>query len=233
METRLTHLGPPPGMLAIIFMLLFCTGLSFVVSFSPAHYPSPWESAETITTYFRNQSNYVLMCTFFQFGSLMPFGIYVATMVSRLRFLGVTAAGPYIALFGGLLTVSNMAMCTLLGWVMAYPDVAQETAVIRALYYAAFATGGVGYSVPLGIFIAGVSISAGFTKLLPRWLVITGIIIAICGELSWLGLVYPPLLYLIPLTRFPGFIWLILAGFMLPKSIEQKRMARKHQPSVN
>jgi hypothetical protein len=32
----------------------------------------------------------------------------------------------------------------------------------------------------------------------------------------WLGLIFPKLLYRIPLTRFPGFIWLIAAEFLLP-----------------
>jgi hypothetical protein len=69
--------------------------------------------------------------------------------------------------------------------------------------------------VPLGIFFAGVSVTAGFTKLLPKWLVVFGILLAVCGELSWLSMVFPKLIFLIPLTRFPGFIWLIIAGFIL------------------
>jgi hypothetical protein len=39
------------------------------------------------------------------------------------------------------------------------------------------------------------------------------------GELSALNLVIPQVLFLIPLTRFPGFIWLIAAGFILPASL--------------
>lgn len=223
METlKQNHMGPPLWMLAIIFMALFITGLFFVTSFSPTHYPGPWESTETIATYFRTQYSDVLVCAFFQFGSLIPLGLYVMTMVSRLRFLGVRSAGPYIALFGGLMTVFDTAISTFLGWVMAYPDIAQDTSVIRALYYLAFASGGVGYSVPLGIFFAGVSVSADFAKLLPKWLVILGLLLAVCGELSWLSLIFPKMLYLIPLTRFPGFIWLIIVGFMLPKTIERK-----------
>jgi hypothetical protein len=31
-------------------------------------------------------------------------------------------------------------------------------------------------------------------------------------------MVIPPALFLIPLTRFPAFVWLIAAGFLLPKS---------------
>ena len=42
--------------------------------------------------------------------------------------------------------------------------------------------------------------------------------LAVAGpEWSWLHLVIPNLLFLIPLVRFPGFIWLIAVGLSLPK----------------
>lgn len=43
-------------------------------------------------------------------------------------------------------------------------------------------------------------------------------VLAVAGELSWLELAFDKLLFLNPLVRFPGFIWLIAAGFLLPKS---------------
>jgi len=43
--------------------------------------------------------------------------------------------------------------------------------------------------------------------------------LAVAGELSWLNLVCPQALFLIPLLRFPGFLWLIAAGLALPKTI--------------
>jgi hypothetical protein len=99
---------------------------------------------------------------------------------------------------------------------MAYRGIAQETAVVRALYYMVFAIGGVGFSVPMGLLIAGLTIPALVMKLLPRWLIVSGIALGAIGELSALSLVIPKALFLIPLTRFPGFIWLIAAGFALP-----------------
>ena len=214
------HRGPNIGMLAVVFTLLFNTALSFVISLSghPPYFPGPWESADTIADYFRNHPHDVLMCAFFQFGSAIPLGLLVVNVVSRLRFLGIRAAGPSIALFGGLMTAFNVALAALLEWVMAYPDMAKDITVIRSLYYMVFAIGGVGYSVPLGIFFAGVSVSAGFAKYLPKWLIIFGLLLAVCGELSWLSMIFPKLIYLIPLTRFPGFIWLIIAGFKLPRT---------------
>ena len=226
METSIQekHRGPNIGMLAVIFTVLFNTGLAFVISVSvhPPYFPGPWESAETIADYFRHHPHEVLMCAFFQFGSAIPLGLLVVNVVSRLRFLGIRAAGPFIALFGGLLTAFNVALSALLEWVMAYPDMAQDVTVIRSLYYAVFAIGGIGYSVPLGIFFAGVSVSSGFAKYLPKWLIIFGLLLAVCGELSWLSMIFPKFIYLIPLTRFPGFIWLIIAGFKLPRTVSEE-----------
>jgi hypothetical protein len=64
---------------------------------------------------------------------------------------------------------------------------------------------------------AGISVTAGYMRLLPRWLVAFGLLLAVIGELSCLSLVVPGALFLIPLTRFPGFVWLIAAGFHLPR----------------
>jgi hypothetical protein len=221
------HAGPNPGIVAIIYTLLFNAGLYFVVSFRPPehltasasavrpYFPGPWESTETIATYFQTHPYAVLMCAFLQFGAAIPLGIFTATMVSRLQFFGVRAAGAHIALFGGLMTAFNMAGSALMLWVMAYPGIAEETGVLRALYYLVFAIGGPGFSVPMGILIAGICIPAAFMKLLPKWLVVFGLTLGVIGELSAFSLLIPKALFLIPLTRFPGFIWLISAGFGL------------------
>jgi len=217
------HRGPHPGILAIVYTLLFNAGLYQVVSFTGGpHFPGPWESSEAITAYFQTYPKTVLLCAFLQFGAAIPLGIFTATVVSRLQFLGVRAAGPCIALFGGLMTVFNMAATAFVLWVMAYPGIAEDAGVLRAFYYLGFAFGGVGFSVPLGLLIAGVCIPAAFFKLLPKWLVAFGLILAIIGELSVLTLIIPQALFLIPLTRFPGFIWLIAAGFALPKTIASR-----------
>jgi hypothetical protein len=42
--------------------------------------------------------------------------------------------------------------------------------------------------------------------------------VAICGELSWLYMMVPVALPLVPLARFPGFVWIIPVGLALPSS---------------
>jgi hypothetical protein len=70
----------------------------------------------------------------------------------------------------------------------------------------------------MGLLLAGLSVPAAVMKLLPKWLVVFGLALAVIGELSALNLVLPKLIFLIPLTRFPSFIWLIAAGFLLPRA---------------
>jgi hypothetical protein len=224
METILKHRGPHPGAVAGVFALLFITGLSFVVSMTGQQpfFPGPWESAETIATYFQNHPNDVLWCAFFQFGSAIPLGIFTATMTSRIRFLGGRVAGVDIALFGGFFTAFSIVVSSMILWTMSYPGIASDVNVLRALYYLSFAIGGVGYSVPLGLLIAGISVTSFFMKTLPKWLTISGFVLAIVGELSFLTLVNEDFLPLIPLTRFPGFIWLIVAGFRLPNVVTKR-----------
>jgi hypothetical protein len=224
------HAGPHLGAVAIVYTVLFIAGLYPVTIFADAtHYPGPWESAEVIVAYFQTHAWHVLMCAFLQFGSTIPLGVFTASVVSRLQFLGVRAAGPHIALFGGLATVFNGMAASLLLWVMAYPGIAQDPSVLRALYYASYAFGGPGFSVPMGLLIAGVCVPAAFLRLLPKWLVTFGLILAVCGELSWLNLIAPSALPLIPLTRFPGFLWLIVTGFMLPRTVNRSVVGAEAQ----
>jgi hypothetical protein len=218
--TYLRHPGPHLGAVAIVYTVLFNAGLYPVTIFADkTHWPGPWESGDVIAAYFQTHPLPVLFCAFLQFGATIALGIFTATVVSRLHFLGVRAAGPYIALLGGFLTVVDGIAAGFLVWVMVHPGIAQNPMLLQALYHLSYAFGGPGFSVPMGLLLAGVSVPAAFMKLLPKWLVVFGLVLAICGELSWLNIILPGALFLIPLTRFPSFIWLIAAGFKLPKAI--------------
>jgi hypothetical protein len=138
-------------------------------------------------------------------------------MASRLRYHGIRAAGATIALVGGVAAALAVALAALFSWTLAQPGIADDVVLTRALHFLTYAIGGPGYSVPLGLLCAGISITAGFARLLPRWIVAFGVVLGAIGELSALSLLVPSALFLIPLTRFPGFVWLIVAGTKLPK----------------
>lgn len=211
------HRSPPLGILAVVFTVLFCAGLYPVTYFGGRpSFPNPWAPASTIVAFFEQRPDAALLCAFLHFGSAIPLGIFAAAIVSRLRFLGVRAAGVEIALFGGFATATLLMASSAVLWTQALPGVAQDSALTVALHFFDFALGGPGYSVPLGLLMAGVSVPVLFRRLTPRWIPILGLLLAACGELSWLCFEFHPALLLIPLTRFPGFVWLIAVGFALP-----------------
>jgi hypothetical protein len=44
--------------------------------------------------------------------------------------------------------------------------------------------------------------------------------------LSWFHLINPAVPFLIPLTRFPGFIWIIAVAFVVPRTIPLRMVSK-------
>jgi hypothetical protein len=158
----------------------------------------------------------VRIAAFLQFGSAIPLGIFTATVVSRFQFLGVNVAGITIALFGGLAASFFLASSGLTLWVLSSPGVAELASNARVLQLLAFATGGPGHVVTLGLLLAGISLAGGVTRKLPRWVMWFGVGVATIAELSTLTLISNGAAVLLPLARFPAFVWMICVAFTLP-----------------
>jgi hypothetical protein len=210
--------GPNSGIVATVFVVLFFAGLMPVTALGGMPYfPGPTASLNEMVSFFSQRQEGILLCAFLQFGSAVPLGIFTMSVVARLKFLGVKAAGADIALFGGLATAMGLVISSCFLRAMSYPGIPQDANLLRALYRVSFGLGVPGYSVFFGLLAAGVSITAGLYRLLPKWIVLLGLAVAVAGELSWFEIVNVKLLPLIPLTRFPGFVWMIAAGFSLSK----------------
>ena len=220
------HPSPHLGALAIVFTVLFCAGLYPVTYFGgQPSFPLPLASPETVLTFLAQRHAAALFCAFMHFGSTIPLGIFTAAIVSRLEFLGVRAAGTKIALFGGfataILTIGSSAVL----WTMTIPAVAQDGPLASALHFLNFALGGPGYSVPLALLLSGISVPLLFRRVVPLWIPIFGLVLAACGALSWFSFEFRPAMALIPLTRFPGFLWMIAVGFALPSRLAEPAAA--------
>jgi hypothetical protein len=214
--------GPPLLALAIVHTLLFVANIASTVLLR--HGPSfvtPFGDAEAARAFFAANPLAVKLSAFFFFGSAVPLGIYTATVVSRLRYLGVRAAGTNIALFGGFAASGAIAISGLCSWVLSVPEVSASLVATRVLFFMSFLFGGAGFAVAFGLLAAGVSVTGHFARLLPRWLVVVGMIVAVAGELSFLSLIVFPANLAIPVTRFVGFAWLILVGGRLPKTLRR------------
>ncbi len=212
------HRGPSPGVVALVHVGLFVGSLVALGVMGKGAMPLPYGSIAAGQTYYEQNAEAVRVAAFLQFSAAIPLGIFTSAITSRLKFLGLNVAGVSIALFGGLAASVMLVLCGLTGWVLSQPGVASEAGAMRALQLWGFATGGVGTVVPFGLLLAGVSVSGGLVGLLPRWIAVWGLIVALLAELATLSLIVPRASILLPLGRFPGLLWMVAAGFALPKS---------------
>jgi hypothetical protein len=202
----------------VTFTGLFLASQVIIGMMTVGTFPNPYDAPATAQTYFGSNADILRVVAFLQFGAAIPLGIFTATAVSRLRFLGLTVAGVTIAQFGGCVASIMLAFSGLTTWAMTQPGLTDDLSMLRALQLLSFSTGGVGHMVGLGLLLAGVSVPAAFARLLPRWIVWFGLILAVLAELASASMVLPMASLLLPLSRFPALVWLIAAGFAMPSS---------------
>ena len=183
----------------------------------------PHDSAAEAVAFVANFGWSIRLGSFFELSSAVLFGLFVAVTVSRLRFLGVRAAGELIALCGGVGATLMLMLSSLSGWSVTRPGIAEANGTVGILQALSFAGGGPGFVVPLGLFVAGVSITAGLHRLIPRWLMWFGVLIAVACELATLTLVVWNAAYFVPVGRFLSVVWMIGVAVTLPKSIAGSR----------
>jgi hypothetical protein len=220
--------GPPLALLAALSLVLLVVGLVLSAALGGV-LPSPFGSADAIQHYFLTQFDAVQASGVLAFASSVPLAIYAATASARLRQLGILAPGATIALAGGLLAAGALGLSGLLQWTLARPAVRADSSLVRALDDLSFVTGGPGHVVPLGLLLAGIAVPCLILRLLPRALAWAGLVIALIAELSTLALIWRSLAVLVPIGRFPGLIWLIVAGLLLPHRRPANRPATRHE----
>jgi hypothetical protein len=207
--------GPPLALLAAISLVLLLTGLVVGVALAGVM-PLPYGSATAIQDYVAGHHAAAVAIAVGTFGSSIPLAIYAATASARLRQLSITAPGATIALAGGLLASAGLGLSSLTAWTLSRPEVTSDPALVRALYYLTYLTGGPWHVVTLGLLIAGIAVPALVVGLLPKSVAWTGLVIAGIAELTTLVLIWPGLSPLLPVARFTGLLWLIVAGALLP-----------------
>jgi hypothetical protein len=211
--------GPSLILLATVHILIVAAGLVAAGALRHgASYVNPFAPGEQVRLFFAQNPTAQRVSSFLLFGSAVPFGIFAVTTVSRLRFMGVRAAGTNIALLGGLAATMALMLSGIAGWVLSIPEVASSTSVVKAIEFLSFLCGGMFYAVGFGLLAAGVSITSYFMRLLPRGLCVLGILLGITGELASLSLLTYPANFFIPITRFVGFLWMVLAAIALTRN---------------
>jgi hypothetical protein len=218
--------GPSIVLLASVHILLFAAGLVAAgLLRHGASYVTPFAPADQVRLFFAQSPMADRVSSFFLFGSAVPFGIFAVTTVSRLRFMGVRAAGTSITLLGGIAATIALFLSGMAGWILSVPEVVASAPLVKAIDFLNFLCGGVFYAVGFGLMAAGVSVTCYFMRLIPRWMTILGVILAITGELSWFSLIAYPANFFIPITRFVGFIWMLVAAVALTRDRRTTQVA--------
>lgn len=154
--------------------------------------------------------------SFAEFGSAVSLGIFIAMGIGRLRLLGVRTAGEQIAELGGIATPIMLAGSAMATWSLTRPGVAAAPGAVQALQSLGFDGGGPGFAIFFGLFVGGVSIAAGSGKLISRWLMWLGLVVAAAGELSLFTLLNFSAGYFIPVLRFLSIVWMLGLAWKLP-----------------
>lgn len=233
LEAHDEHKGPPLLVLAIVSTALFVASLvTTAILTHGGHLPSPYEAPSTSAAFFGDYGDAVRVNAFLQLGAAIVLGLFAAVAVSRLRFFGVTAAGVTIALFGGMAGAVFAALSALVQWVLASVDVAMLPMVSNAFHWLYFALGGPAHVAAAGLLVAGISVSGGIAGLLPRWILWSGLVLAVVAEVSTLMMIVPAAVYLLPVARLFTFVWMIAVGATLPKSWSTVEKSPRSERSV-
>ncbi|MGH3902301.1 MAG: hypothetical protein ACRDTA_29435 [Pseudonocardiaceae bacterium] len=208
--------GPPLVLLATVSLLLLIAGIATSAALGGV-FPSPFDNDAAIQRYFAEQPNAVLASAVFVFGSTVPLAIYAATTSSRLRTLGVTAPGATIALAGGLISAVMLTLSGLVQWVLSRPTVRTDRRAHRARSARPVLPHWRGRPrrVPRSAArrdrrARPPAASSAETACDHR------VVIAIVAEVATVSLIWPAASVLLPIARFPGLIWLVVTGLLLP-----------------
>lgn len=218
--------GPPLAPVAGAAVALFAASLAAGALLAGQAFPSPFTDDAARLAYFTAHPEAVRVQGVLQFASAIPLTIFAASASTRLHHLGVRAAGATIALAGGLLASAALAASGLAQWALSHSASEISPGIVLVLHDLAFATGGAGHVVPLGLLVAGIAVPALLVGLLPRTLAVAGIVIAALAEVSTVSLIWPAAGVLLPLARFPALLWLLAAAAMLPRDRRQVRSRR-------
>jgi hypothetical protein len=191
-------------------------------------FPSPYDGLHDVVQFFAAHRTTVQVAATLQFASAVPLAILAASLSSRLRYLGFARVpGVLIASTGGTLASGMLMVSALVQWILSRPGAGTAPSVTRALADLAFATGGPGAVVFLGLLVAGIAVPAAIGQLLPRPVWIAGIAFAAVAELSTLVLLAKQAAILLPIARFGSLAWLVAAAALLPAS-RRRTVAANH-----
>jgi hypothetical protein len=122
-------------------------------------------------------------------------------------------------LFSGLMLTGSIGAASLLSlgalfsWALASPRAVDPGSAFRTLQFLPFLLGGPGWAGFFALFLIGVARNRAIS--MPRWARWIGYSLSLTSGLATLVLITISAAPLLPISRFLGFIWLILITSLL------------------
>lgn len=177
--------------------------------------------------FYASHSGAAHLSAFLLLASSVPFAVFGAIASHRVKDAGLDVPGRLIALVGGTVAATMLAMSGLVTLAITRPQVADSAAAVRALQGLVFATGGPAFVVFSGLLVAGISVPALIGRLTPRWVGWFGLALAAVCELASLSVAVDALNPLLPIGRFGTMVWLVAVAVTMTvqpgatKSVEE------------
>jgi hypothetical protein len=199
------------------FVVLFLVGAVASNVATTDVFPRPEDTAAEAQTYFADNQGITEVLSLTQAGSAACLAVFagVVAVAIRRRDVGGSREAAW-CLVGGGLAAAMLLLSAVVLWALSREPFVASAASVGALHQFAFAAGGAGHVVPLGILVGAASIAALRSGLHARWLAKFGAASAVVSLLSVVTLVaLGPLVVLIPIGRFSAFVYVVVAGFLL------------------
>jgi hypothetical protein len=200
----------------VLFAAFFIIGGVLSGVLAPTPLPLPDAPATDVVRYYEASRAAALASGSLQVLSAVSLFVFVPCVVGLVRRARSEASSlPGLTLAGGVLAAALLLVSALLSLVLVPVVAGSNLALVGALRYLTFLTGGTLHVASLGLFVGAASIAALRAKTLPRWIQWLGIVAAALSLLSLASLVLFPASILIPLGRLLAFVWSIAVGIVL------------------
>lgn len=187
-------------------VMAFVVGMVAALAVGDGAYPSPYLDQDVILGWLSKNAGAAQIMSLTQLISALALLVFSARVAESLRQRDAVAHAA-IAQSAGVVSAAMLAVSALLEWAAVRPDILASAPAARVVHDLSFLTGGPAHVAALGLFIGTASLGLG--AVLPRWLTILGTIVGAAGVLSVATLMTETAAYLLPIARFPGFVWIV------------------------
>jgi len=217
--TKSFNSSNPPRKILIVFAALhfafFFASLIAIPILAPgSRIPNPFGSDAQMRTFFLTAASAIRLSDFLQFASALCLAV-LSALLSDVFASANRRLSSRLILAGGLGAAIVLSLSALFSWTIVSPGTTDLGPALHAFQFLPFLFGGPGWAGFFAIFLAGLSI--GTRGVLPRWLTGTGLFLCCVSALATPVLLTILVSPSLPIARFLGFIWLIIATIYLAR----------------